>query len=168
MVSFLAIFARILLLQILVQRAAADCLWVVSSLDNLSNEGRFVQRVATVVFGWVDGLNRCSLVCFDYLSTQPTEMPYYKLILYKYKKNPKYGYLAIYIEYNRNLGGSLVGWTNRQKNPFLWPGGTNLKAQESNPFFFGNIQVAIWRSHSRVPSSLEQSSARFKMVDSVS
>ena len=72
-----------------------------------------------MVFGWVDGLSRLSLVCFDYLSTQPTEMPYYKLILYKHRKTPKYGYLAIYIEYNRNLGGSLVGWTDRQKNPAL-------------------------------------------------
>ena len=71
MVPFLAIFARILLLQILVQRAAADCLWVVSSLDNLSNEWRFVQRVATEVFGWVDDLTRLFLVYSDYLSTLP-------------------------------------------------------------------------------------------------
>ena len=71
MVPFLAIFARILLLRNLVQRAAGDCLWVDSSLANLSNEWRFVQRVATEVFGWVDDLTRCSLVCFGYLSTQP-------------------------------------------------------------------------------------------------
>ena len=71
-VPILAIFARILLLQNLVQRAAAGCLWVVSSLANLSNEWRFVQRVSTVVFGWVDKLSRFPLVCFDYLSTQPT------------------------------------------------------------------------------------------------
>jgi len=71
MVSFLAIFARILLLRNLVQRAAGDCLWVVSSLDNLSNERRFVQRVATEVFGWVDRLSRFPLVCLYYLSTLP-------------------------------------------------------------------------------------------------
>ena len=71
MVPFLAIFARILLLQNLVQRAAADCLWVVSSVDNLSNEWRFVQRVATEVFGWVDDLTRLFLVYSDHLSTQP-------------------------------------------------------------------------------------------------
>lgn len=71
MVPILAIFARILLLQNLVQRAAADCLWVVSSLANLSNEWRFVQRVTTVVFWWVDWLSRLFLVYSDYLSTIP-------------------------------------------------------------------------------------------------
>ena len=121
MVPFLAIFARILLLRNLVQRAAGDCLWVDSSLANLSNEWRFVQRVATEVFGWVDDLTRCSLVCFGYLSTQPRLISYYKLILYKHRKTSKYGFLAIYIEYNRNLGGLLVGWTNRQKSTAYFP-----------------------------------------------
>ena len=97
MVPFLAIFARVLLLRNLVQRATAILSSVVSSLANLSNERRFVQRVATVVFGWVDDLTRLFLVYSDYLSTQPTKKPYYKLILYKQRKIPKYGFLGIYI-----------------------------------------------------------------------